>query len=449
MNKQKSKTKLFISNSHHMSHISKLFSHHSSGITLVALVVTIVVLLILAGVTITSLLGDDGIIKKAGEAANKMNEAIQTEQSELNALIEELNNIMAGHEEDDTPDEPEVPLLSTVTTTDHETLKVKDNYGNIVTVPAGFKVVEGSSGEEITVQNGVVIEDTAGNQFVWIPVGVVTKNDGTKSNEIKLGRYTFSTSSPGTPTLEQAAFAGDNLSKPDQTYTNTFTINSWYQEITTPRDGVASSGLDGLNATAKNLAGFVQSVSDNGGYYLARYEASYGSGTSTSDWKPLSQPSTANSTSSMNYAPRTLWNYINQVNAAKVARNMYAGNKDINGNNVGVESDLVNSYAWDTAIVYIQEMGHTNYANANCNTTGNTSLMNTGATNDVVCNIYDMAANEHEWTTEYSTRTYSSYARPCVYRGGDYSGNYTAYRDHNYATGSNIDISFRPALYVK
>ena len=39
------------------------------GITLVALVITIVVLLILAGVSINTVLGDDGIIKKAKEAA--------------------------------------------------------------------------------------------------------------------------------------------------------------------------------------------------------------------------------------------------------------------------------------------------------------------------------------------------------------------------------------------
>ena len=442
-----------------MSHVSKLTSQSSRGITLVALVVTIVVLLILAGVTITSLLGDDGIIKKAGEAANKMNEAIQTEQSELNALIEELNNIMAGHEEDDTPDEPEVPtgpngkpLLSTITEIQYEkNIEAEDSHGNIVMVPAGFKVVEGSSGEEISVENGVVIEDSAGNQFVWIPVGVVTKNDGTKSNEIKLGRYTFSTSSPGTPTLEQAAFTGDNPSEPDQTYTNTVPIESYYQELTTPRDGIVAGGRNNQNATAKDLAGFVQSVSDNGGYYLARYEASYGSGTSTSDWKPLSQPSTANSTSSMNYAPRTLWNYINQVNAAKVARNTHAGNEDINRNNVGVESDLVNSSAWDTAIVYIQEMGHTNSANANRDTTGNSILMNTGETDDVVCNIYDMAANLREWTTEYSPHTASSSAYPCVNRGGYYNGNtyYTAFRYYSDATSGYSTISFRPALYVK
>ena len=71
-----------------------------TGITLVALVVTIIVLLILAGVTITALLGDSGIIKKAQEAVNIMNEAIQSEQDEMNTLLEELNNVMGGAGED-------------------------------------------------------------------------------------------------------------------------------------------------------------------------------------------------------------------------------------------------------------------------------------------------------------------------------------------------------------
>ena len=96
-------------------------------------------------------------------------------------------------------------------------------------------------------------------------------------------------------------------------------------------------------------------------------------------------------------------------------------------------------------------MGHTNYANYGRDETGNSSLMNTGATNDVVCNIYDMAANEHEWTTEYSASTGGSNVYPCVRRGGDYyySNYYTAYRDSISATNKDSINSFRLTLYVK
>ena len=74
----------------------KYIEKSKQGITLVALVVTIVVLLILAGVTITALLGDDGIIKKAQDAADLMNNAIQNEQNDMNALINELDEAING-----------------------------------------------------------------------------------------------------------------------------------------------------------------------------------------------------------------------------------------------------------------------------------------------------------------------------------------------------------------
>ena len=81
--------------------------------------------------------------------------------------------------------------------------------------------------------------------------------------------------------------------------------------------------------------------------------------------------------------------------------------------NIGVESDLVNSYAYDTAIVFIQEMGHTNYANKN---SVNKEIKNTGTIGDEVCNIHDMSSNIEEWTTEYCTYSDSNMARPCTER---------------------------------
>ena len=321
-------------------------------------------------------------------------------------------------------------------------------------MPKGFKVV---ASEATTVPEGIVIEDVNGNQFVWIPVGTVHKDSNPENDvTIKLGRYTFDTTD-GTPTMQQAAFAGDNESNPDQSYASDppVTIESRYQELTTYRPGVASTEIGvGLNATAKNLKAFVESVADNGGYYIARYEASYGGGSSTADWKPLSKVSTGTPRGSgQSSTPLTqgmLWNYVTQLDASKISQNMYSAGDTT----VGVESDLVNSYAWDTAIVFIQSMNeaNSNYANSGRDETGNTSLMNTGETGDKVCNIFDMAANVGEWTTEYSARTLSSPAYPCTYRGGNYSysNDYTARRLNNGgAASSNSLIGFRVALYIK
>ena len=66
------------------------------GITLIALAVTIIVILILAGVTIDAVFSDDGIINKAKEAANAMNNAVENDQTSLNELFNEFNEVMNG-----------------------------------------------------------------------------------------------------------------------------------------------------------------------------------------------------------------------------------------------------------------------------------------------------------------------------------------------------------------
>ena len=385
---------------------------------------------------------ENGIINKAKEAANAMNNAVTNDQAELNDLLEELNEIMNSEWNnnieipDPEPEEP--PKLEDTTGIQDETVTVEDEYGNKVTVPKGFEVVEE---EGTTVPEGIVIQDKDGNQFVWIPVGRVYKdNTGTNYSDIQLGRYTFNTRN-GTPTLRQAAYTAEN----PENYKQLVKIESYYREYATRSnpDGIASNGTNGLNAIAKNLGGFVDSVRNNGGYYLARYEASYGSGSSVANYKPLSQVSKATSFSTSKVG--SLWNNVTQIDAAKISRNMYN-----NDSSVGVESDLVNSYAWDTAIVFIQAMGNgnENYANK---TSVNESIANTGTIGDEVCNIHDMASNCREWSTEYSTYTGSSYASPCVTRGGNYiySNSYTAGRYYDSATDKYSFYSFRLALYVK
>lgn len=85
-----------------------------SGITLIALVVTIVVLLILASITISLVFSDNGIIAKAREAAEKTNQAVINEQKELNELYNWIDNELNGNGNDNTevnpPDEKHYKL---------------------------------------------------------------------------------------------------------------------------------------------------------------------------------------------------------------------------------------------------------------------------------------------------------------------------------------------------
>ena len=420
---------------------------NNKGVTLIALVVTIVILIILAAVSMTMVLGNNGIFEQAKKGANSMASAEANTQEGFNSMSAEIDKIISGNGGSENPDEPQPPkeTIEEAKNTGKEftepKTEVADSKGNKVVIPGGFKVAE-DSGD--TVQQGIVIEDVSasgddnvkGSQFVWIPVGTFVKDDGQTSNEIVLGRYTFNTSD-GTPHLEQAAYTTDN----PENYKNEVVINSRYKELYEYRPGVASGGLDGLNATANNLKGFVDSARINGGYYIARYEASFASGTDIGSYKVASKKSTANSESSTNYTAGTLWNRINELDASKVSINTYSKE------NTTVKSDLMNSYAWDTAIVFIQEAGHENYANQKSK---NTSLSNTGVNADEVCKINDMASNLSEWTTEYSTYTGSSSAYPCAIRGGssDFSFSYTAYRNYNDATGSGSHYGFRFSLYM-
>ena len=445
---------------------------NQTGITLIALVVTIVVLLILAGVSINALFGDSGIINKAKDAQNKMNQAAENDQKGINELSNWLDSKINGNSGGnttggnttgggDTPTEKPLITDSSLTSNDRTTSEsttviAKDKKGNQVVVPGGFKI-SSASGE--SVQQGIVIEDKDGNQFVWVPVSnkngdgsnKIVKDDGSEV-EITLGRYTFARSSPGTPAIKQKGSEYDQTTLAQATAGTLDTkhkVGSYY-ELNGSRTSNEKSDTTGTNTTAKNLKEFIEKTESNKGFYIARYEASYGSGYNSSgtdtatkfgNAKPLSKVSTANSTSSMNYKEGTLWNFITQPQAALVSQNMYKNDKY-------VESDLINSYAWDTAIVYIQAMGNSNYANQ---TDGNGTLKNTGSTEDEKCKIFDMAGNLYELTTEYSTNTTSSRAYPCTSRGGNYygSGLYTSSRSSGSATISYDFVSFRPLLYVK
>ena len=421
------------------------------GITLVALVITIIILIILATVAINFAFGNNGLIQRAEDARDYYaNDTSYTDESITNVesyLDEIINGVGSGNGDSGGGDGiPEIPMSEAKGQEEgfSEKTIVVDNQNNKIVVPEGFKIAD-DSGD--TVQQGIVIEDVSastdtavqGSQYVWIPVGSFV-NDNGETKEVTLGRYTFADDANGTATLVQ-----DAANYTDQS--DGVVINSRYKELVDYREGVVSSGLDGENATAKDLAGFINSAKENGGYYIGRYEASFASGSNVADYKAASKISTAYRTSSdgsMSYSEGTLWNYITELDASRVAINTYVESNS-------VTSDLMNSYAWDTAIVYIQQAGNTNYANK---TRAHTSLSNTGnlaeGVKDEVCKINDMASNLNEWTTEYSSGTNSSLANPCVLRGGNfsYSNRYTAYRSYYNATYSNSSIGFRLSLYL-
>ena len=315
-----------------------------------------------------------------------------------------------------------------------ENKTLRDDYGNNVKVPAGFKI---SADSATSVTGGVVIEDvsapgktsdTKGSQFVWIPVGEVIDENGDKIT-ITLGRYTFD--SNGTKTLVQSAENWSDTS-------SSVAIETKYLEL-------ATSSYQ--NATAKSLKSFITKALSSRGYYIGRYEAGDAKATTARTGSiNVSNPNNPITCKSGVYP----YNYVNQVDASNLARNMY--------NSDDFDSDLVNSYTWDTAIVFIQTFsGDTNYSKQKGKNTKSElqkcgeSILNASYVDskddaqDVRCNIYDMAGNTFEWNTE----TYNDVSGPCVYRGGRYD--YTECTDYRYIFTPNYsinNISFRPILYL-
>ena len=101
---------------------------YNKGITLVALVITIIVLLILAGVGISSLTGEDGLIEKAKQAAEEYEQASQEEADTVNGL---LNMIGGENIEEELPE-------STTTTAGLEFYYPMVESDNLN--PDGFKI---------------------------------------------------------------------------------------------------------------------------------------------------------------------------------------------------------------------------------------------------------------------------------------------------------------------
>ena len=399
------------------------------GITLIALVVTIVVLLILAGVTINALFGDTGIINKAKDAQNKMDQAAENDLTAINGFNEWIDEQTNGT----TGKDGIVDISTIIGKVVDKNTKAKDAYGNKITIPKGFKILPHGteadsadytySGDNIpTVQDGIVIEnETDGNQFVWVPVGTIKNKDNT-TNTITLGRYSDFTMTNGEVASGQPVQVASV-----ENCTQVVTINDYSQELGTFREGNAAAGSTAKNATARDLKTFIETTLVNDGYYIARFEAS---GTTSKIESKYNQEVLGN---------------ITQLNAAKVAREMYGEVKE--NDELIYASDLVNSYAWDTAIIFIQTYSKETDASSYASQHKGTSFTKTGINNDKYCNIWDMSGNATEWTTEYSDYSNVGNYYPCVSRGGYYS---TSYRDFDRSTsGYGSEDGLRPLLYVK
>ena len=345
----------------------------NQGITLVALVVTIVVLLILSSVSLNLVLGDNGIIVKAKEAAETTAAAQEKEAMERNLLEKELENSLS------TP-------------------AVEPTDG--VKIPTGFYYVGGTKASGIVISDNkndknkyrnqkVVGTDLLGNQYVWIPC-----TTDSSSSDLQYARTEWGVEVDG---ADNSRAIKDELTLTDSSVT--------YSDADT---------ANGINAdVSKEIVAQIKaektSVAKYGGYYIGRYEVGKNGDTAVVKYN------------------QTPYASITWSTAYGLAKQIITNSE--------ATSYLCSSYAWDTAVNFIQNNSTAkNYAtsiegfNGNWNPqavkdpsgnvikpAGTSQQLNTGLTTQF-CNIFDMGGNEAEFTTELNPGT----SETVVLRGGNY-----------------------------
>ena len=290
----------------------KKMAKERRGVTLIALVITIIVLLILAGVTIAMLTGDNGIISKAMQAKNKTEEARKTEEAGLKKIENYINGKSA---------EAGVGIqdLKSIKSdgTEGEVIgeKVSDGAEGVVPVPNGFYYVGG------TVKSGAVISDNladkdkykgqevvgtdlSGNQFVFIPVNG-----------------------------EDLKYEQDHTYDGKHEYAYTSALSGWTD--------VSDSWSDDSGEQA--------SVKNYGGFFIGRYEAGYPD--EIKEGTIVNYKNSATGKVPVSKAGVASWNLVNQTVAKAATESMY------NAANSKVKSKLVDSYAWDTTCKWLKNSG--------------------------------------------------------------------------------------------
>lgn len=449
----------------------------SSGITLIALVVTIIVLLILAGISISMLSGDNSILQKVTDAKTNTDNSQIKERIQLayhSALIKditgengeltmptlqtELNNEFEGKTVTITPsadnkewtikvDNVEVTVMAGK---DNIQVGVKDKNGvEIVTTKETTPFLPNPSNNEITNNDlitGLTIKDENQNEWVWI---VVPKSE---------------------ITVYKTAGVGQTLPEvPDNSENSIYTkIETDLREYcATDKDGEtfmtnSSSYIDeyeegrGSNITSNNIyiiykQKMLKSVYENGGFYIGKYEA----GTETPRGALTDSLTTA--TIKQNVYP---YNYVTKVQAEDLAEEFSTGERTTtllfgiqwnlvlkHLNELGVpKSDLTGSSVswgnyynrkfvidrgeysvtspWNVFVPHTVETTNkvkiiSGVSQKSSTSDTNKILLTTGASDEnSKMNIYDLAGNLWEWTLEKNRNGYS------CQRGGGFRNQY-------------------------
>ena len=281
-------------------------------------------------------------------------------------------------------------------------------------LPKGFTQVKGTN-----LSNGLTIQDSTGNQYVWVEVP--------KTAEVY-----------PTAGLDITEFSDEEYTKIE---TDLHTYTNDYRNGTSYKDEYSSDAATGLTSDkyTELKQKMLKSIYQNGGFYIGKYETGIEDTPKTSgsaDTAPTETP-----VIKQNAYP---YNYVTCSQAQTLASNMESGN---------YTSSLMFGVQWDLVLKYLENKGTSqaelktnstswgNYIDNLWNITNENSkyskdygstwttgayglkkedagrLLSTGSSDTFSKQgIYDIAGNVWEWTLEYT----SSSSRPCADRGGGY-----------------------------
>ena len=430
------------------------------GVTLIALIVTIIVLLILAGVSLNIVLGDNGIIKQAQISKNEYEDKVKDTQEGIDGLYNEL---IGEREEGESikvttikldPTTAKLEIGDILNLTEGLTIEPENatnnrviwrssnpevaevNNGTVTALAEGEAtiIVSSTDGSNVSatctvtvtakglpstdttkpylpgddfqqvpgtdLDNGLVIEDEDGNQYVWIEVpqtAEVYPTAGLNITEFTSTEYTA---------IENDLQTYTDYYRRDEEGTLTKYKDKYFENDLTGKYFKSEGAYNDLKQK------MYKSVYENGGFWIGRYEA----GKVETTTVPVSK------------AEQPLYNKISRMDAQTLATQVNSGN---------YTSSLMFGVQWDLVMKFLETKGVATQEDLRSDSSewGNYEgkLLNTGSReNFKKMNVYDLAGNVCEWTLEYSSNSYS----PCAMRGGNYSSS-ASKRTANYRSGGH------------
>ena len=394
----------------------------SRGITLIALVVTIIVLLILAGISITMLTGQNGILNRAQEAKNKTEQAQEDEKEKLTAMEAMVQS--AGTAVTNPSSYGENPNAQATS----------DGAGKYFALPIGASYVTG------TVDTGVVV-NIKGSEFVWVPVEDVVL-DTSKVEKLPISSENGTES--GKIYTPMAVKVGDNYKGIlyDFSGSNGYLLNNngsnnyqgdTYNEPSEVADDIGDYKSEGITTETltSEYNAVIVSVLRYKGFYVARYEAGLDKNNSIV-FKDASKNENEVTTTDARNEQTSMWYGLYK----KMKTFTTADDKVVSGMIWGSQYDAMMNWMAKT---------ENKVGNADSTKTNTDANKVTGSSkDDVINNIYDLYGCHYEWTMETKLTDLR------VLRGGYYEySNSPSYRDSNgphYAYSTN---SCRAMIYIK